>query len=66
MLVDRRYKGMDGLFIHPVSDPDVITGNGTIGLEILGDLPDVDAVIVPFGGGGYGGAAKHMTVVQLN
>ncbi|OGU04014.1 MAG: hypothetical protein A2W29_12605 [Gemmatimonadetes bacterium RBG_16_66_8] len=43
---------MDGMFIHPVADPAVIAGNGTIGLEILDDLPDVDAVIVPFGGGG--------------
>jgi len=35
-----------------VSDPAVIAGNGTIGLEILEDVPDVDAVLVPFGGGG--------------
>jgi len=41
-----------GFFVHPVSNPDVIAGNGTIGLEILEDLPDVDAVVVPFGGGG--------------
>ena len=41
------------MFIHPVSDSnDVIAGNGTIGLEILEDLPDVDAVIIPYGGGG--------------
>jgi len=38
--------------VHPVMDPDVIAGNGTIGLEILEDLPDVDAVLVPYGGGG--------------
>jgi len=41
-----------GLFIHPVSDPAVMAGNGTIGLEILEDLPDVDVVVVPYGGGG--------------
>ena len=41
-----------GLFIHPVSDPSVIAGNGTIGLEILEDLPDVDTIFVPWGGGG--------------
>ena len=35
-----------------VSDPAVMAGNGTIGLEILEDLPDVDAVLVPYGGGG--------------
>lgn len=45
-------EGMDGLFIHPFADSAVIAGNGTIGLEILEDLPDVDAVLVPFGGGG--------------
>ena len=49
---DHEYPGMEGLFIHPVSDPNVIAGNGTIGLEILEDLPDVDAVVVPYGGGG--------------
>jgi threonine dehydratase len=52
VIVQHEYPGMDGHFIHPVSDPTVIAGNGTIGLEILEDLPDVDAVIVPFGGGG--------------
>lgn len=41
-----------GFFIHPVSDPDVIAGNGTIGLEILEELPDVDTIFVPYGGGG--------------
>jgi threonine dehydratase len=51
-LVDRGYPGVDGVFIHPVSDRAVMAGNGTIGLEILEDLPDVDAVIVPYGGGG--------------
>lgn len=39
-------------FIHPFDDPDVIAGQGTIGLEILEQVPDVDAVIVPVGGGG--------------
>lgn len=39
-------------FIHPFNDPDVIAGQGTIGLEILEQLPDVDVVIVPVGGGG--------------
>jgi threonine dehydratase len=42
----------ESLFIHPFSDPRMIAGNGTIGLEILEDLPQVDSVIVPFGGGG--------------
>jgi threonine dehydratase len=52
VLVSHSYPGLDGLFIHPVSDPAVIAGNGTIGLEILEDLPDVDTVLVPYGGGG--------------
>ena len=39
-------------FIHPFADPDVIAGQGTIGLELLEQLPDMDAVIVPVGGGG--------------
>ena len=51
-LVDRRYPGVEGVFIHPVSDRAVMAGNGTIGLEILEDLPDVDAVVIPYGGGG--------------
>ncbi len=52
VLEEHRYAGLDGLFIHPVSDPAVIAGNGTIALEILEDLADVDSVLVPFGGGG--------------
>lgn len=51
-ILDHEYPGLEGLFIHPVSDPAVIAGNATIGLEILEDLPDVDAVVVPYGGGG--------------
>ncbi|WP_371364531.1 L-threonine ammonia-lyase [Sporomusa rhizae] len=39
-------------FIHPFNDPQVIAGQGTIALEILEDLPDVEAVVVPIGGGG--------------
>lgn len=41
-----------GLFVHPVSDPAVMAGNGTVALEIVEDLPSVDTVLVPFGGGG--------------
>jgi threonine dehydratase len=51
-MLDHRYPGIEGLFIHPFSDPDVMAGNGTIGLEILEDAPDVDAILVPYGGGG--------------
>jgi threonine dehydratase len=51
-IVTSRIEGMDGLFVHPVQDEAVMAGNGTIGLEILEDLPDPDAVVIPFGGGG--------------
>ena len=43
---------MKGHFVHPFDDDDFISGNGTAGLEIVEDLPDVDAVIAPVGGGG--------------
>lgn len=59
------YPGMDGYFLHPFSDPDVIAGNGTIGLEILEDLPDVDAVIIPYGGGGLStGVASAISALK--
>jgi threonine dehydratase len=43
---------MTGRLVHPFDDDDFISGNGTIGLEIVEDLPEVDAVIAPLGGGG--------------
>jgi threonine dehydratase len=49
---ERAYPGVDGTFIHAFDDPHVMAGNGTIGLEILEDLPDADAVVIPWGGGG--------------
>ena len=52
VLVERSFPGMEGLFIHPTADAAVVAGNGTAGLEILEDLPDVDAILVPWGGGG--------------
>ena len=52
-------------FIHPFDDENVIAGQGTIGLEILDDMPDVDAVVVPIGGGGLiSGVA--FAIKQLN
>lgn len=45
-------KEMGYTFIHPFNDHDVIAGQGTIGLEILEELPDADYVLVPVGGGG--------------
>ncbi|MBM3934489.1 MAG: pyridoxal-phosphate dependent enzyme [SAR202 cluster bacterium] len=50
------HKGMKGLFIHPFADPNVMAGNATIGLEILEDLPETDAVLIPYGGGGLAAA----------
>jgi threonine dehydratase len=65
--VDHAYPGIDGLFVHPVSDPAVIAGNGTIGLEIVEDLPDVDTVLVPFGGGGLSsGIATAVRALRPN
>ena len=52
VIVTSHLDGLDGLFVHPVQDPAVMAGNGTIGLEILEDLPDPDAVVIPYGGGG--------------
>jgi threonine dehydratase len=49
---ERAYPGIDATFIHAFDDPHVMAGNGTIGLEILEDLPDVDAIVIPWGGGG--------------
>src|SRR5437868_6668350 len=49
---ERAYPGVDATFIHAFDDPHVMAGNGTIGLEILEDLPDADAVVIPWGGGG--------------
>jgi threonine dehydratase len=51
-MTERRFEGLDGLFLHPVEDEPVMAGNGTIALEILDDLPEVDVVLVPWGGGG--------------
>lgn len=48
----RAYEGLEGFFVHAFSDPAVMAGNGTIALEILEDLPEVDAVVIPYGGGG--------------
>src|SRR5438105_2523005 len=46
------FEGMQGTFIHPFDNHDFIAGHGTMGLEIVGDLPDVRTVIAAIGGGG--------------
>lgn len=52
ILLREKVPDIEGVFVHPVSDTAVMAGNGTIGLEILEDLPDVEHVLVPYGGGG--------------
>lgn len=52
VLKQRHYDGLEGEFIHPFADNRVMAGNGCIALEILEDLPDVDTIIAPYGGGG--------------
>ncbi len=53
IVVTNRYAPLDGaVFIHPFADIRMMAGNGTAGLEVLEDLPGVDSVVIPFGGGG--------------
>ena len=52
VLRDYGHPDIKGLFIHPVANQDVLAGDATVGLEIFEELPDVDTVLVPFGGGG--------------
>lgn len=61
-----KHPAMKGLLIHPFADEAVMAGNGTIGLEILEDLPEVDTILVPYGGGGLscGIAAAVKTRVE--
>ena len=55
---ERLTKEQGYTFAHPFNDPLVIAGQGTIGLEILEQLPDVEQIVVPIGGGGLiGGIA---------
>ena len=64
-LVEGRFDGHDELFVHPVRDPLVMAGNGTIGLEIAEELGEPDAVVVPVGGGGLlSGIASALKVAS--
>ena len=58
-------KEENATFLHPYNDPDVIAGQGTLGLEILSDLPYVDIIVVPAGGGGLL-AGVAAAVKQIN
>lgn len=72
-MIEHGYPGIDGLFIHPFSDAGVMAGNATIGLELMEDEPQVDAVLVPWGGGGLAcgiasalrAAAPHVRVYAV-
>ncbi len=65
LIVRRRLPDLPGHFVHPVADRSVIAGNATIGLEIVEDLPEVDTVLVPFGGGGLGcGIASALRILR--
>ena len=64
-IVESRYDGLDGLFVHPVQDEAVMAGNGTIGLELAEQLEEFDAVIVPWGGGGlFTGIASALAALR--
>ncbi len=64
-IVESRFDGIDGLFVHPVQNEAVMAGNGTIGLELSEDAPDADAVLVPWGGGGlFTGIASALAALQ--
>lgn len=65
VLEERRVDGAGGWFVHPVADPAVVTGNGTVGLEIAEELEGIDAVVAPFGGGGLStGIAAALRFLQ--
>lgn len=67
IIVTHTWRDAHGFFVHPVSNPAVIAGNGTIGLEVAEDLPDVDTVLVPYGGGGLSsGIASALREVAPN
>lgn len=62
---ERAYPGIEATFIHAFDDPHVMAGNGTIALEIIEDLPDVTAIVIPWGGGGLAcGIAAAMRVLK--
>ena len=63
----RLQKETGATFIHPFDDPMVIAGQGTIGLEIMDDLPDVNTIVVPIGGGGLAsGVAAAVKMLHPN
>jgi threonine dehydratase len=66
-IIMTRKTGVEGLFIHPVAELAVVVGNGSIGLEIAEQVPDVDTIVVPVGGGGMiSGIALAMRALGKN
>jgi threonine dehydratase len=64
---ERAFPGIDATFIHAFDDPHVMAGNGTIALEIVEDLPEFDAIVIPWGGGGLAcGIASALRALNLN
>ena len=64
-MVAGSYPDVEGFFVHPVQNRAVMAGNGTIAFELLEDLPDIDAVLVPWGGGGLTtGIASALSVLS--
>lgn len=64
-VIERKHPRFAGVFVHPFDDDNFIAGNGTVGLEILEDLPDVDAIVAGFGGGGLScGIASAVRAVK--
>ncbi len=64
-MITHSHPGMTGMMVHPFADTDVMAGNGTIGLELAEDQPDLDAVLVPWGGGGLAlGLASALRAVS--
>jgi len=63
----RLQQELGATFIHPFDDPMVIAGQGTIGLEIMDELPDVNTIVVPIGGGGLAsGVAAAVKMLHPN
>ncbi len=59
------YPGVEGYFVHPVLDEAVMAGNGTIGLELVEELDEIDTVLIPWGGGGLTtGIASALAVLS--
>ena len=64
---ERAFPGVEAAFIHAFDDLNVMAGNGTIALEIVEDLPEFDAVVIPWGGGGLTcGIATALRALKVN